>query len=26
MNCHRIAGEFRLEYLKAENPVLEIGR
>jgi len=26
VNCHRIAGEFRLEYLKSENPVLEIGR
>jgi len=26
MNCHRIAGEFRLDYLKSENPVLEIGR
>jgi len=25
MNRHRIAGEFRLEYLKSENPVLEIG-
>jgi hypothetical protein len=26
MHCHRIAGEFRLEYLKSENAVLEIGR
>jgi hypothetical protein len=26
MHCHRIAGEFRLEYLKSEHAVLEIGR
>ncbi len=25
MHCHRIAGEFRLEYLKSDNAVLEIG-
>jgi hypothetical protein len=26
MHCHRIAGEFRLEYLKSEHAVIEIGR
>jgi hypothetical protein len=26
MHCHRIAGEFRLEYLKSDHAVLEIGR
>jgi hypothetical protein len=26
MHCHRIAGEFRLEYLKSEHAALEIGR
>jgi hypothetical protein len=26
MHCHRIAGEFRLEYLKSEHAMLEIGR
>ena len=26
MQCHKIAGEFRLEYLKSEHAVLEIGR
>ena len=26
MHCHRIAGEFKLEYLKSEHAVLEIGR
>lgn len=26
MHCHRISGEFRLEYLKSEHAVIEIGR
>lgn len=26
MHCHKIAGQFRLEYLKSEHAVLEIGR
>jgi len=26
MDCHRIANEFWLEYLKSEHAVLEIGR
>jgi hypothetical protein len=26
MHWHRIAGEFRLEYLKSEHAVIEIGR
>jgi hypothetical protein len=26
MHCHRIAGEFWLEYLKSEHEVIEIGR
>jgi hypothetical protein len=26
MHCHRIGGEFRLEYLKSEHAVIEIGR
>jgi hypothetical protein len=26
MHCHRLGGEFRLEYLKSEHAVLEIGR
>jgi hypothetical protein len=26
MHCHKIAGEFRLEYLKSEHAVIEIGR
>jgi len=26
MHFHRIGGEFRLEYLKSENAVLENGR
>jgi hypothetical protein len=26
MHCHRIAGVFRLEYLKSEHAVIEIGR
>jgi hypothetical protein len=26
MHCHKIGGEFRLEYLKSEHAVLEIGR
>jgi hypothetical protein len=26
MHCHKIGGEFRLEYIKSANAVLEIGR
>jgi hypothetical protein len=26
MHCHKIGGEFRLEYLKSATAVLEIGR